>query len=538
MGMASETAAGSVSPAGSSGRRSFRGRSFLPSVSDLIFIALIVALTCTALASRLLDDGGIGWHIRTGQIMLQTHALPRTDPFAVTMAGKTWFAWEWLFDVLAAAIHGWLGLNGIALFAGAMIAATFGLTLRTALGNGGSVPVTVVLLMLAIAASSIHFFARPHLVSWLMAVIWFSLLDRMEVSQARVRQLFWLPLLMVFWVNLHGGFLLGFVLLGIYLISAAVSYFAPGADKGLTIMRLKQFGIIAASSFAVSFINPFGYRLYVHIYQYLSDRFLMNHIDEFQSPNFHGFAQRCFAVLLLIAIASLATARKKAKLSHLLIAAFAVYSALYASRNLPVSSLLLVLVIAPILSRQISEFSNNEVARWLRTFTSRYEAFSLRMTQLELRGRWNPWSVAGFAFLLLICLHGGCLGARQLMDVHFRDKRFPVQAVNLIARSNIHEPIFTPDYWGGYLIYRLYPRNKVFIDDRHDLYRDQLIKDYMQIVFVQPDWANVLDKEGVNWVLAPSESSLANILRLSPAWKITQQDSIASLFQRTRTGGS
>ncbi len=72
----------------------------MPSAADLIFIAILCTLTFTAMSVRLLGDAGIGWHIRTGQQILATHAVPRVDSFSSTMSGKPWFAWEWLYDMI------------------------------------------------------------------------------------------------------------------------------------------------------------------------------------------------------------------------------------------------------------------------------------------------------------------------------------------------------------------------------------------------------------------------------------------------------
>src|SRR5271166_772007 len=79
-------------------------RWFLPSIGDLFFVALVGVLVFTNLSVRLLGDAGIGWHIRTGQIILATHSIPHVDPFSSSMSGHPWFAWEWLYDVLV----GWL----------------------------------------------------------------------------------------------------------------------------------------------------------------------------------------------------------------------------------------------------------------------------------------------------------------------------------------------------------------------------------------------------------------------------------------------
>src|SRR5581483_3963154 len=332
-------------------------RLLFPSVTDLIFIIILATFGFTALSTRLLNDAGIGWHIRNGQLILATHTITRVDPFSATMSGKPWYAWEWLYDSLIAAIHDHTGLNGVVFFTAVLIAATFAATFRLALIRGTNLPLAVALAILAASASTIHFFARPHVFSWIFTVVWFQLLDSAEVAREKARRLFWLPLITLLWANLHGGFLLGFVLLGIYLVAGVLRYageFSAWPAETLGQVRaaqwLKTLGVVSFLCLAASLVNPYGYNLHLHIYQYLTDRFLMNHIDEFGSPNFHGVAQQCFGALLLITLVAVASARSRLRVSHLLVIIFAVYSGLYASRNLPTSSILLVLIVGPLLS--------------------------------------------------------------------------------------------------------------------------------------------------------------------------------------------
>jgi hypothetical protein len=510
-------------------------RFLIPSVADLIFIVLLIALTCGALAPRLVKDVGTGWHIRNGQQILHTHSITRTDTFSYTMRGQPWYAWEWLYDMLIAGIYQWLGLNGVVFFTAVVIAITFALVLRLALRRGGSLPVAVILLLLAVGASTIHFFARPHVLSWLLTVIWFQLLDTSETADhpEQDRHLFWLPLIMLLWTNLHGGFLLGIAMCGLYLIAGLIRFFSDRKDRQMIGRWLKRLAVASLLSLLATFINPYGYKLHVHIYQYLSNRFLMNHIDEFLSPNFHGVAQQCFAALLLITVAAVATKRQKLRLSHLLVIIFAAYSGLYASRNLPVSSILLTLIVAPILSASIFDTDVlQKITPRLRGLISRGSAFANRMTDMELRFRGHLWPVLAVLLGFLVCIQHGRLGARQVMDAQFDAKRFPVQAVEVIAQRGIEEPIFAPDYWGGYLIYRFFPDARVFVDDRHDLYGERFLKDYLKVMQVQPDWEKFLNERRVQWILAPAESSLANILKEMPGWKVTYEDGTAVLFQK------
>ena len=511
-------------------------RLLMPSVSDLLFAALLLGFSCGALGRLLLRDGGTGWHIRNGQLILQTHSITRVDPFSATMSGQAWYAWEWLYDVLIAAIHHSLGLNGVVFYTAAIMAATFVLVFHFAMRRGGSLPITLLMLVLSLGASAVHFLARPHVVSWLFTVIWFELLDSASFADEpdKARRVFFLPLLMLFWVNLHGGFLLGFALLAVYLVGSGVQYLTTADRREVIATRLKRLGLVSVLTFAASFVNPYGFMLHLHIYRYLSDRFLMDHVNEFQSPDFHGLAQQCFVVMLLVTIAALASVRRKVPPSHLLVILLAAYSGLYASRNLPVASMLLTLMVAPMLSETVAKGAeNSEIASWLRALFSWLHGFSMRMEKLELHLEGHVWMVLVFAVGLWACMRGGRIGSEQLFNAYFDDKQFPVEAAAVIAERNIREPIFCPDQWGGYLIYRLYPQTKVLVDDRHDLYGSHFFEDYEKIMFVQTGWNKLLDEKNVNWLLLQKNSTLATILGQTPGWKLIHEDGTAVLFQRS-----
>jgi hypothetical protein len=510
-------------------------RWLMPSVLDLTFLALLFGLSCGALGRLLLRDSDTGWHIRNGQLMLATHSITRVDPFSATFSGKPWFAWEWLYDLVVGVIHQTLGLNGVVFYSAAIIAATFVLTLHFCMRRGANLPVTLVLLVLSMGASAVHFLARPHVLSWLLDVIWFFIIDLAAIDRGReeVRRLYWLPLLTVFWVNVHGAFLVGFVLLGSYLMGLAIEYWVQPSQCGELLAVMKPFGTVTVLCVAASLINPFGYKLHLHVYQYLSDRYLMNRISEFASPNFHFAAQQCFGILLLIAIVILAAAPSKLHPARIITLLFAAFSGLYATRNLPSASLLMTMILAPVASEIISSAeTNNAIASTLRRACGWLNSFGARMHRLESQFTGHVWLIAGFLVGFWACAHGGSLGSTQLINAYFEPKQFPMDAVNVLVGKQVREPIFSLDHWGGYLIYRLYPRNRVFIDDRHDFYGDAYIQDYLKAILIQSGWEKVLDDEHVNWIVLPTYSSLANVLRLKPEWIVEHEDPTAILFHR------
>ena len=533
-------------------------RWLVPSAGDLIFVALFGLLAFTALSVRLLGDAGIGWHIRTGQLILATNEIPRVDPFS-SMSGQPWFAWEWLYDVVV----GWLdraaGLNGVVLLTALMIAGLFAWTFRLLLRRGANILVALLLVLLAASAAMIHFQARPHVVSWLFTVVWFWILESTkkrsagphsdfdEDSAIQDRRLPWwlLPLLMLVWVNVHGGFLIGFVLLAIYWFGAVWQWCSLKGERFEDVLekiragwRIRALALTGMLSAAATLVNPYGFRLHVHIYRYLSNRFLMDHIDEFQSPNFHYVAQKCFAGLLLLTLVAFAAKRRKASVSQGLVVLFAVYSGLYASRNLPVSSLLLILVIGPWLSDGMERLAEKLPGRGSGIRRGLAPAsFLRRMKAIELSLPGHLWPIAAIVLAGWIAAHGGKLGATPLMDAHFDAKRFPVHAVDYLEQQRVPGPLIGPDYWGGYLIYRLYPRVRMVVDDRHDFYGEEFLKSYLKMMHVEPGWRDFLQQHPAHCVVVPKDSALGNILIETPGWQPIYSDDVAVVFVRPPAPG-
>ncbi len=493
-------------------------RLLMPSVTDIIFIALMGVLLFTSLSTKLLNDAGIGWHVRTGQIILRTHHIPRTDPFAAIMRGKPWFAWEWLYDAIVGELDRIAGLNGVVWFNAVLIAAVFAGTFKLLLRQGTKLWVALPLVLLAASASMVHFLARPHVVSWFMCLLWLWVLESdSESRQGRASRAIWiLPFVMVLWVNLHGGFLIAFVLLGIYLMDALWLWSASGEPDRF--WRLLWATLVCA---AATLVNPYGPKLLTHIRAYLSDRFLMDHIQEFQSPNFHGIAQKCFAWLILIAFLAVAVRVRQLRTIDFLLVIFAIYSGLYATRNIPASSILLIFVAGPLLSEA-------RIQRHPRLLgVPRREGFFSRMSAVESGARGHLWILAAVIASLVIVLHQGKIRNDQLVDAHFDPHRFPAAAVDYAQMHELPGPILGPDFWGGYFIYRLYPTRKVVLDDRHDFYGAEELKSYLKFLHAEPGWQEFLDQSHAGCLILPKASPMATVAAIAPGWRTIYSDDVA-----------
>ena len=117
-------------------------------------------------------------------------------------------------------------------------------------------------------------------------------------------------------------------------------------------------------------------------------------------------------------------------------------------------------------------------------------------------------------------------------------KRYPAKAVEVLRQAGSPEAIFTDDEWGGYLIYRLYPSNKVFIDGRSDFYGSTFNEKYLDVMNVRYDWEKNLEQYHVNAILLSPNAALAGTLKESRRWRPIYDDGVAIVFRATGDRGS
>ena len=511
-------------------------RWLVPSLTDMIFAVLFWMLLFAPLGAGLLNDADTGWHIRNGQHIASTLSVPRTDDFSYSMNGKPWFAWEWLYDVGIGLLAARLGLNGVILVTAAVIGFTLAFLFRSLVVESGDLLIAALLTVLAALAAQVHMLARPHVVGWLLTLVWVRLLYRFQAGKNSA--LWWLPGLMVVWVNVHGSFVLGLVLLALFAAGNFWTYLTSvevqqKQDSRTALSRLGIAGVLCAMA---TFVTPYGYRLHLHVYHYLSNRYFMDHIMEFAAPKFHGGAERYFEALLGLSLLAAVLAARKLRAVDVILILFAAYTGLYAIRNIPVSSMFVALAIAPALSEAIrSARQRNDLPAWLRQACAGWQGTALRMKRVEERLRGHLLPAVVLLVSLAVAVNGGRLFKTPVLAAHFDQRTFPVAAAEFVAAHDIRDHMFSTDRWSGYLVYRLYPQTRLFIDDRHDFYGEAFVKDYLKALGADLGWREVLDKNQITWVLIPPDVPLANVLKENSNWKVTYDDGVAILFMRTNS---
>lgn len=501
-------------------------------MADWIFVSLLGWLFFgAAAATSLLSDGDTGWHIRTGEYVLATGDFPREDLFAFTMEGRTWFAWEWLADVIFASAHNVAGLAGISFMGAVVIAATAAGLFRYMMWLEVNVLVAIVGMFTASSAATLHWLSRPHMFTWglLLITLWLLESDRRNPS----RRVYWLVPMGIVWTNLHGGFVALLVTLGIYMVGTSVEQLWE-AGRGETGRgwkvppALKRYGGLLALCSAGTLVNPYTYELHTHIFHYLGSDFILNNVQEFQSPNFRGESMRVFEVYLVLSIilAGRMLWRRDVTLGLLLLAW--AHASLTSVRHMP----LFMIVAVPLVARELTTLMDEQAERgntWLqalREMAHDYVGGSARERGVFVVSWFGVAAMIGVGFLM------EARAGQTNWTAEFPRAQFPALACDQLGDRLQNRRILSTDQWGDYLIYRFHPNTKVFIDGRSDFYDPQVRDDYVDLLGPKWGWQQTMEKYRFDGALIPVNWALASALKIDDDWSLVYDDGTALFFER------
>jgi len=492
-------------------------RLLVPSLSDLFFLAMMGWLFMGAYGwTGLLADGDVGWHIRTGEYILDHGAVPHADLYSFSKPGAPWFAWEWLSDVIDAVLFRMGGLKGIVLPFGVMIA-LFGTTLirrvlRPQQSRQVHMFVALLVALLGVGAASIHFLARPHVFTLVFLTLSMWMIETDRDGSAGPRRIWLLISLAALWTNLHGGFPVLIAVLGLTAAGAmleALMSEAPLHDKDWR--PTIRYSALTASCTLVTLINPYGWGLHQHLYEYLRSDWIQNVIQEFQSPSFRNENMKQFEVLLFAGLIASGELLRRKRVAEGLWILFFAYMSLSSARHVPV----FVAVCVPLIAVAVSG--------WWESLTAKASKKSLvgilnHMAADAVRGfrRTSIWPVVAVVALVFI-------GEPIKWPKDFPSEIFPTAMVHAHEAEISHSRLLTTDQWADYLIF-LHPDQKVFVDGRSDFYGPEIGNQYMAVVNGAWNWEAILRKYNFNMVLLPIDLPLVQLLKQRSDWRVIADD--------------
>jgi hypothetical protein len=507
------------------------------------FIAIALALFAVTLALQFPLDPDMWWHLRVGQD-LWAGVFPYHDTYTWSMPGYMWVDHEWLTDALMYQVYHGVGLVGLGtIFCAITLAAylvatrTGALIQRHALAGqrltsaaGWRLGWAAVLVGLLINQDIVG--TRPQMITLLgFAVLhhWmWQYLTGERKSLWIVIPLFWV------WANLHGGFTLGLLLLGLALGALLLVRFIPGLGAFFPFRLIApdrlpaaicHVGLVLGGAVAASLVNPYTYHVYEEAIRTGLDSYARTFITEWRPVNFQQTKGLLIGAFLLLFIAWLLWTRKQRNAWYLLLLPVFLYLAMTSVRHVaPLMIFMLPWVYATVGDEPlVQRLAGPEAERWMGVRRAPFYYYAYNVV------------------VLLIPL--GILVARGVDFVHFSTDmaalaergRYPLAAVQYLrANTGPSDRILNEYNWGGYLIWYL-PEYKVYIDGRMPSWqtpKQHILEEYAHMSDLAPDWMDRLLGSHATLVLTGKASRLGAALSQVTSFQLVYQDDVALIYRR------
>jgi len=466
---------------------------------------------------RLISDFDLGYHLKSGQWILQHHAFPDKDPFTYTSASRDYVDTYWLYQT-ALYIFYRLGSYTILTWANALLLALAFYILYVRMRAGG-IPlwIGVPLFLTAILGSETRFIVRPEIVTFFWLGLTLLLLER-RIKQ-KCAPLFLLPLIQLVWVNMHGLFILGWLAMAAFLLTGWLN------EKRID----KELFKYSALSAAASFLNPYflkGVLFPFQLFTRLNGTVLKANIAEFQSPwamhanGFYlftpGIALNVYKAVSVICLILLLVTFKKRKAHEIILGASFIYLSATAVKNVP----LFFIAALPVMGQCLKDL---EWGAWRKTgnFLS--------------AKKWVPLSLCGIIILT---------GLRVITSAYYisdrREDRFgagldeekePQKSVEFLIKNKLDGVILNQMNSGGWLDWQA--PQKTFIDGRTEVMGDDFFKEYMTS-FNPGGLARLAEKYKADIIFFNPFAASAWILYLKqmPDWRLVYLDEYFAIYLR------
>jgi hypothetical protein len=517
---------------------------YRPGIADALFLLVALAVLRGS-AQGLLDDPGLGWHVRNIDAMLQVGGWLRTDPFTDPRGEEPprWFTNQWLGELPLWV--GWrlAGLDGIAVATALVVSLTVRCLYVLLLRDGLPWPMALFWALLGAMGTSVSWTARPNLFTILFMLLTTRACERFSAGALPRGRTWWLVPLFVLWANTHGGFVAGLIVLAATTLCEAAR--ALGSlhpeERAAARSRCLHLCLLTAGCLLGTLANPYGAGLYPWVFRLLGEDYFMTLNKEWKSPDFHGAGALRFEVLILLFPLLLGLTTRCPTLTELGLAVLWLHLALTGFRYVA----LWVVVAVPLLAR-----SSMEVP-YLRELARRAGLSAGEGSPFATSSAPPPWA---WTLILAVALVVGAWLTPGQLEQRLQ-ARSAQEGDRIIARTALHRfleiarqwrdrhgrrPVLFHSYdWGGSITWHGWPELLNWIDDRNEVQGKARIEEYFSILEAAPSWKEKLRRVDLICI----ESGAAVTYRLAedassstPHWRELYRDRLAVVFERVRPG--
>lgn len=494
--------------------------------SGTAVIAFFVAAVLPT-ATWPLIDGDVWWHLRAGEEVLATGMVARFDTWSIPSQGREWISQDWLTNTAMAAVRGIgpLGETALSFMFGLVVVAAFAVLWRTIGVRNPAVKWAwrIVWLTVGLILAAPILGVRVQVFDLLMSAIVMWLLAH-YMDDRRRRWLVALPVLAAAWANIHAGWPMLFLLGGALLVGETIDrlWRRPGTPDRLTVRQLRDLAVALVVAFAALALNPNGIALWTYplnaIGNPVIDRYIIEWFSVTDDPRLLGLY---IGFVLIAVLPTLALLRRGLRMADALMVIGLTLMPLFAVRFMFLTGPLVAVIAAASLAPDLA------VSRFGRWTEPRLDALTV-----PREGRLLLAHLAIAASLVMLGV--GVALARVVPPVQAaaEESGFPVHAVAWLQAEDAGDRAFNRYEWGGYLIHER-PGRLVFIDGRaQDVYPDEVLTLYAEMISVQTDPGPELDRYEIDHVVFFPDSPFAAWLDASSDWERAYADSVAVVWVR------
>jgi len=443
-------------------------------------------------AVQAVNNADIWFHLEIGKQIIRNHTFPQTDFMSHTASGREWIVHSWGYGVIAYLLESRLGIQSL-VFLRLAIAIILVLTLlKTARLRGAGLSVSALTTAAAFYIISIAWIDRPHLLgSWFTTLL---MLILTYYQKGRTHYIYSVPPLLILWANTHASLPLATALMLILLVTSALEDLLRVSTSTYPRehprINYRLLGLLIPVSFTTSLINPYHLKIYEYFFKINS--IVTQNIFEWL-PLSQFFADpyvRAFLIFVLIYVLSLVITiiTKPQKVSLFEIALFLILT--YLSFSALRHMVIFTLIMTPFLSKNLSYL---------------YSALKKKLLRYHSSRRLLKKLVATAAFSTLVL--GSIKPARAIIRGTWGlpNTLLPVEAVDFVARVKPQGNMYNHFNWGGYLLWKLFPEYRTFVDGRLDMFVPDIYKEWLAVALEKEGWRQILEKYGVGWIIFPSE---------------------------------
>ncbi len=512
----------------SSDRSLLRPLSVAPLAVAIAFLTLLVLQM-----DKLATDPGLGWHLKTGEVIWTTGSIPRVDPF---LAGpsRPWVCDQWLADLIFHSIFLLGSWPLLYLFATFLFISPFLVLLPNLMSrSGASAIATTFVALCALKLSTLHFVLRPLLFSFPMLALVLRAVWRarshLRTGEAVPRSLWLLPPLFAVWANLHPSFPLGLALLAGCIFCELADPFLFDRPRPPE-RQLRVFCLIFLLCLAATFVNPFGVALHQSILSLGGSQYFMTLHNEWRGLDLASPAGSLLLLLGAIAgfILLVTGGRTLGWGSFELVLLLSVGCALRSARLMPYAAILSAAPLAQLLTTIRSAGFWRHVPP-----NSRLRDVASRLEEREQSGYSLP-ALAGVGFFALLTWY---LATGRVLfqsgELGPPSKLFPTAAVDAVLEGASQAPprtVLNTTDWSGYITWRGFPHLKPVVDDRNVLLGEGFYRSFFEIASLGGDLEGYLQAHDVDLMILHADSALARVLRREGRYRVLHSDSLAVVF--------